>query len=367
MKKLRTPAAATLLLLVVALNFLLKAEDLIKFFNHHLLLILEWIGFLALSFVLFAKKRNNTTVILLGVITLIEAIPLFKSFSISSLLTFLSYGLLVIYALSAFEQTIIKKDLSNINKAISKLHYLPAVLFAIAFIIIFIPSATATIKSIKNEYYFLNNITLYILIALLPSLVLNLLKCFAVLSIGKWINCPYKTTIVPENASNDDSFDAEEYSEAYCGLGKHIVLYLFTFGIWHLIWTYRTTKYLNRAPNTIQYNPTSKLLLCMFVPFYQIYWFYKHGQRIDSFSKLKKLNNSDMATMCLVLGIFIPIVACILMQDRINLLCTTKAVIDEQKTDTSATAQLTEFKQLLDNGIISQEEFDAKKKQLLNL
>lgn len=107
-------------------------------------------------------------------------------------------------------------------------------------------------------------------------------------------------------------------SDGYISLGKHVVLLFFTFGIWYLIWIYRTTAYLNRTPNAEPYNPTSKLLLCMFIPFYSIYWYYKHGQRIDTLSRSKNLNNSDMATICLILGIFIPIVACILMQDRIN-------------------------------------------------
>ncbi len=107
-------------------------------------------------------------------------------------------------------------------------------------------------------------------------------------------------------------------SDGYISLGKHVVLLLFTFGIWYLIWVYRTTAYLNKTPNAEQYNPTSKLLLYMFIPFYSIYWYYKHGQRIDTLSRSKNLNNSDMATICLILGIFIPIVACILMQDRIN-------------------------------------------------
>lgn len=103
-------------------------------------------------------------------------------------------------------------------------------------------------------------------------------------------------------------------ADGYVSLGKHVVLLFFTFGIWYLIWVYRTTAYLNRTPNEEQYNPTSKLLLNMFVPFYSIYWYYKHGQRIDTLSRSKNLNNSDMATICLILGIFIPI----LMQDRIN-------------------------------------------------
>ena len=96
---------------------------------------------------------------------------------------------------------------------------------------------------------------------------------------------------------------------------------------------------------------------------------YKHGQRIDTFSKYKKLKNSDMATMCLILGIFIPIVACILMQDRINTICVAKTPESEYEKEEkmSFADELKKYKELLDMGAITQEEFDAKKKQLLGL
>ena len=367
MKKLRTPIAAIFLLIVVVLNFLTNANIYIKYFSYNYLLVFELISILSLSFALFAKKRNNITIIFLGIITLIKAVLLIRYFNFSGLLTFLSYALLAVYALGAFEQTIIKKDLSYVNSLLSKTYYLPAILLATACLINFIPNAISTIKSIKTEYYFLRNVNLYILKALLPAVIEILLECIALLSIGKWVKDPYITISIPENSVNDGSCDVEEYNEAYCGLGKHIVLCLFTCGIWYLIWIYRTTKYLNKTPNAAYYNPTTKLLLCMFIPFYQIYWFYKHGQRIDAMSKFKKLSNSDMATLCLILGIFIPIVACILMQDRINILCTTKAIVEELKTEDSTTEQLKKYKELLDSGVISQEEFDAKKKQLLGL
>ena len=55
------------------------------------------------------------------------------------------------------------------------------------------------------------------------------------------------------------------------------------------------------------------------------------------------------------------------MQDRINILCTTKAVVEETQVENSTAEQLKKYKELLDMGIITQEEFDAKKKQLLGL
>ena len=181
-----------------------------------------------------------------------------------------------------------------------------------------------------------------------------------------WLKDPYvKEASITETDENSAS-NVDEV-EAYCGLGKHILLLLFTFGIWNLIWIYKTTKYLNKTPNAEYYNPTSKLLLCMFVPFYSIYWYYRHGQRIDSLTKSKGLNGSDMATLCLILGIFIPIVACILMQDKINVLCTSKATNTVSQEQPKATDELIKYKELLDSGVITQEEFDAKKKQLLGL
>lgn len=193
--------------------------------------------------------------------------------------------------------------------------------------------------------------------------------------IARWLVDPY---YVPESSSNDaNTSDVmhTEQGEAYCGMIKHILLLLFTFGIWTYIWTYRTTKFLNKAPGVEYYNPTTKLLLCMFIPFYHIYWLYKHGQRIDKFSKAKKLNNLDMAITCLIFGIFAPIVAYILMQDRINILCTDS--VSEECTESVSTTssvkvddvadELKKYKELFDSGIITQEEFEAKKKQFLGI
>lgn len=172
---------------------------------------------------------------------------------------------------------------------------------------------------------------------------------------------PAKSRAMSAHYSTNSGID----NDGYISLGKHIVLCLFTFGIWYLIWIHRTTAFLNRTPNAEQHNPTSKLLLFMFVPFYSIYWFYKQGQRIDMLSKSKNLNHSDMATTCLVLGIFIPIVACILMQDRINNICQAKANINNNTE--KELENLQQLKKLLDSGILTQAEFDAKKKQLLRL
>jgi len=103
----------------------------------------------------------------------------------------------------------------------------------------------------------------------------------------------------------------------HCGLFKHIMLLLFTFGIWLLIWNYRVTAYLNCVPGESKRSPGAQLLLCMFVPFYGIYWTYKSAQRIDILAKTANVL-SDLAVPCLILEFFIPVIPPVLMQDKIN-------------------------------------------------
>lgn len=164
--------------------------------------------------------------------------------------------------------------------------------------------------------------------------------------------------------------------EAYCDLIKHVLLLLFTFGVWYFIWIYRMTGYTNTVRDEEERNPTNKLLLCLFVPFYGIYWTYKTAQRVDKIAAEKNAT-SDLATLCLVLDIFVPIIPPILMQDKINKVITAGDVQKESKTvrseakkeetEVGSADEIKKFKELLDMGAITQEEFDAKKKQLLGL
>ena len=105
--------------------------------------------------------------------------------------------------------------------------------------------------------------------------------------------------------------------EACCGMAKHVLLLLFTFLIWYFIWIYRTTKHLNALRDEPPRNPTAKLLLCMFVPFYAVYWAYKSGQRADRLAAQRGIP-SNISAACLVCAIFIPFVMAIILQNKIN-------------------------------------------------
>lgn len=171
---------------------------------------------------------------------------------------------------------------------------------------------------------------------------------------------------------------ANHEEEGYIDLAKHVLLLILTFGIWHLIWIVKTTAYLNKVKGEELRDSVSKLLLCMFVPFYLIYWTHKSAESIDMLA-INKGVKSDISTKCLILAIFIPIVPPIIMQQNINEIIkpkfsynTNSPSIQKTMEDTSASESdipeiLIKYKKLLDDGIINQEEFDQKKKELLGL
>lgn len=172
---------------------------------------------------------------------------------------------------------------------------------------------------------------------------------------------------------------AVPYGDGYKDMLPHILLLLCTCGIYYLIWIYRATAYLNRVEDEEYRNPTSKLLLCMFVPFYIIYWTYKSAQRVDKLAWSKGLQ-SDLSSLCLILAIFVGIIPPMLMQDKINSIVAvdsgaepapvsaqTYGAAPVRNSGLGAAEELKAYKELLDQGVITQEEFDAKKKKLLNL
>ena len=162
------------------------------------------------------------------------------------------------------------------------------------------------------------------------------------------------------------------YEEGYREMAVHVLLLLFTFGIYLYVWIYKTTKFTNTLPNAQYRDPTTKLLLCLFVPFYIIYWTSKTCNDIERFSKSRSIP-CNIQTLCVVLSFFIPVVVPIIMQSKLNDVI--QSIINplpvqqdsKRATDNEMIDALRQYKKLLDTGVLTQEEFDAKKKQLLGL
>lgn len=311
---------------------------------------------LTYSFVLVAllrKKHDKVPAIAFALLAFVSFAALFSHWSISSILLgifrFLTkLGMFFIVAVAC-------TDYFPPLKRIAKQCW-------------FIPAAIMALFAILTALFYWGG-----------SALTNLIEAAAMLFAARWaVDEIVIESVVPKqtgaNPANGASIALSE-SEAYCGLVKHILLLLFTFGIWNLIWIYRMTGYLNCVEDEEPRNPTTKLLLCMFVPFYSIYWVYKSAQRIDKLAAAEGIS-SDLSTLCLILAIFVGIIPPILMQDKINAIVTAgDAPIQQQTAEVHKTAkpdlgtaeELKTYKELLDEGVITQEEFDAKKKQLLGL
>lgn len=297
-QKLRTPIAAILLLLHTMLNivsFIVMSVMGLTSYSYIPGTLLGMSFNLFVCIILFKKKKDNILVFSIATYVVLGLISLVMNFDLSRLFNLISYCIILLLVIAFSDQSLIKIDLSKIKKHYKSLNRIALILFLAA-------------PFMRTIYW--SNMTLLFSTAI-GELIFSLLHIFAFISLVNWLINPYKDV---------------DYSDAYCSMAKHILLCLFTCGIWPLIWIYRITTYLNKAPNSEYYDPTSKLLLCMFIPFYQIFWFYKHGQRIDSISQSKNIN-SNMATLCLVLAIFIPFVAVIIMQDKVNQL----SIMDSQE------------------------------------
>ena len=97
---------------------------------------------------------------------------------------------------------------------------------------------------------------------------------------------------------------------------QHVLLLFLLGNIWGALWVYRTTELLNMN-NSTQRDPMICALLYLFIPYYYIFWNYKAAEKVDTLAK-ENGKTSDLAMISLILSIFIPIVAPMLIQDKIN-------------------------------------------------
>ncbi|MGN1372952.1 MAG: SHOCT domain-containing protein [Candidatus Coproplasma sp.] len=164
---------------------------------------------------------------------------------------------------------------------------------------------------------------------------------------------------------------------------------------WLCFWVYRTTKYLKDKSSGYNRGALAATLLYTFIPFYGLYWAYVSAQAVDEISG-RSGETSTLPIICLISSIYSGVLPSILIQDNINKL--EQKVSDEHKEFTvgeeksfdgsnmkgfrgeeeyavtpsaalsfSVADEIKKFKELLDSGIITWDEFNEKKTQLLNI
>lgn len=300
-------------------------------------ILLEIIGYAIVSVALFrSKPTNNLLLFGLAVCTL------------ANILMGSIWATIAWILATAFATPILTDRVPKLAPIVKKLYFVPAVFMLIIAL---------------QAYRFYSDIYIpsYAFMHIMP-------ECLVVVAF--WGLMAINWAPVREKKQHESDANAPDVaSKIYYPLGKHVLLLLFTCGVWMYMWIYKTTKHTNAVKGEEYRNPKNKLLLCLFVPFYSIYWTYKTAQRIDKMANEKGIS-SDMSTICLILAIFVPVIPPILLQDKLNGIATTNIThVDNPKSipDLGTADELKKFKELLDSGVISQEEFDAKKKQLLGL
>ena len=362
--------AGILLLIPISLALVSTIASSITMQYWNFFLLVSYIPPIVLGIFLLLKKGNWATTICLGLMALHNLYiginylylqnelfaPDFSSYyvglAVASFFSALAYGFLTVLSFFSHQKG---------GALIKKLWFLPAILILgnpISSIVGYLLNDTLTIG-----FGFLGFTGQMIL---LPLLYVSFMICAGL---------AFKSTC-PEDEEVPDGYQQKQ--EGYYDLVQHALLLFFTFGIWELIWIYRTTKFLNNAPDQEERNPTTKLLLCMFVPFYYVYWIYRSCKILDEWGK-EKQDNEEITLIAFILSFFVRIVSLILMQNKINRLCTMekKGAPDsdteggdrspQAKNDGDRTEEIRNYKALLDDGIITEEEFEAKKKQLLGL
>lgn len=322
---------------------------------------------LAVTAVLFFKKtRNKGTLVALIALALswIYSFALLGVYDLGWMFGYYGIGIMILVLLLPVLSAIFLSVLAVANLAgftisqrqkVNRLWFIPTAAIGLFIIIMLM------------EYY-----TWY-------GMLHTLLYAAAFLFISLWLAYPNGIPRRAASSKNEsNTCCTRSFDDAYCSLLEHILLLIFTFGIWLFIWIYHMTGYTNAVEDEPPRNQTNTLLLCIFIPFYLIYWCYKTAQRVDKIAAENGVT-SDLATLCLVLAIFVPIIPPILIQDKINSIISANSSGEDttagknehspikRSTPLGVADELKKYKELLDMGIITQEEFDAKKEQLLGI
>ncbi len=378
-KKLPTGAIA---FAVAEAALLLIVTIIQEFSNFNSIVLFDFLIFIALAVFLIKGKDGLFIAAPLALIALIYLINFFSSFdtykyfnddwiarSISTVMftiicacLFITMAILATYLISEKYGIAQIKEKYPIFTKIYNIAFRIFVVSLVIFTVTDIIDMFDTIEYLEEEYYFGGDDEVYleIIFVSLLSLIRYVLFTIGIVSIKEYIfPNPNK------QRTGENSFDTNP--EGYISLGKHICLLLFTFGIWQLIWIYKSTKFSNYVKDESERGPGAALLLYIFIPFYSYYWTYQTAKRIDKIAKDRGVQ-SDIATMCLVLSLFIPILPPIFMQDKIN-----QAIVGNTAATAATNPEATKidsvvkYKELLDQGIITEDEFEAKKKELLGL
>ena len=306
--------------------------------------------------ILVSKKRTSSSfyapilvyliIICLFLVLAFALIPFFSlSRSLRINLSFKSVISLIVFIPHIIGLFFVITTISNNKSKSNKSSYLtPTVLISISSIILSIIIILACLGSISHfsgigvllaVLQMFSYVAYFMIFMILPIYLQKISEGEGVLTVN-YQNAPqYNSYANPNggmqgdgfsnpnngNSNSNDSFanarNSIDYSFIKMGTGIHVLLFLFTCGIWSLVWIYKVTRYLNCFDNNSYREPINKLLLCMFVPFYSIYWFYVTGKRIDEINRSRNVH-TDTGGLLAILAFLVSIAAYIVAQIKID-------------------------------------------------
>lgn len=378
---MKTEQKGNVIPIIAGVAFLLLALNQLQYLQYGIpfISLLYFAAYAALAVLLFMKNRTMLLSIPIAIMVLLNIGVLFSNLRYLEDIGGIRILIMLINILATLSLLLLASialidSLSQYQDKTKQLSFLPTVV-----------NTLTKYKEKAKQFWFLpvSLMAAYGLFGLfaysinIANFFLSLLSIVAYALISMWLAYPDGFPMENRHTSSGTNANGQIIGNAYCDLVKHILLLLFTFGIYYLIWIYRATAYLNCVEDEPPRNPTNKLLLCMFVPFYFIYWTYKSAQRIDRLAGSKGVA-SDITTLCIILAFFVGIIPPILMQEKMNTIANVEnGTVTPQAHNATMTAtpranigaaeELKTYKGLLDSGVITQDEFDAKKKQLLGL
>lgn len=293
------------------------------FFAGNIISTLTLLSYLFLTAILFMKRRDILLVAAAAVPSVINLLSIIIYGT--SFLGFLSFlaGLLVPGYVACFLLPQLEPYVGKYTEQLKKYWFVPAAARALFWFLIMFSTFISVVQWGALESFFLSYNFFNLLLTAL-SIGGNLLLCnWMVYPDGlpaEWFDSKPSEPVYNPNTGTYEQPAAG--SDLELSMMTHILLLLFLGGIWLCIWVYRTTRALNNIPGEEDRNPVTKLLLCIFIPFYYIYWVYKSAQRIDKLAAMKGIP-SDIGSLCLILAILIGIVPPIIMQDKMNSIAAT--------------------------------------------
>ena len=156
-------------------------------------------------------------------------------------------------------------------------------------------------------------------------------------------------------------------------IAKNVIFTIISLGFYGYFWMYRISKkvkYLHKDNSS----STGEILCLLFVPFYILYWVYTREQLImNAYKENMKVGNNSV--LYLILSLFgLNLISIALMQNDLNILFSDQSVNNSVNKETSTNSsgnksdieKLEQLSDLFQKGILTEQEYQDKKKELLN-